>query len=247
LNPREDIEIINVELALADLAQLEKKIKNLDSDVKGDKNLIPQLELSRSLKDHLSRGLPASSHPDIGSTIFQDLNKEMRFLTAKPVIYAVNVDETGLLETNPFVEEVSEIARECGSDMVVLCGKLEEEMVDMAPDEISEFLELIGAKASGLDQIVELGFKTLGLINYFTKNENEVRAWTIPQGTKAPQAAGKIHTDFEKGFIRAEVVSYDEYKKLGSDAAVKSAGMMRSEGKDYVVADGDVILFRFNV
>ena len=247
LEPISDIEIINIELALADLAQLEKKISNLESDIKGDKSLIPTMELARALKDHLALGNGAVSFAEAGSALFQNFNLEMRFLTAKPVIYIVNIDETGLLGENSLVSAVQGISSETGSDLIVLCGKLEEEMVDMSPDEKQEFLELTGVQASGLDQIVGSGFKTLGLINYFTKNKNEVRAWTIPLGTKAPQAAGRIHTDFERGFIRAEVVPFDDYTEYGSDSALRSAGLMRSEGKEYVVSDGDVILFRFNI
>ena len=247
LEPISDIEIINIELALADLAQLEKKISNLESDIKGDKSLIPTMELARALKDHLALGNSAVSFAEAGSALFQNFNQEMRFLTAKPVIYIVNIDETGLLGENSLVSTVQGISSETGSDLIVLCGKLEEEMVDMNPDEKQEFLELTGVQASGLDQIVGFGFKTLGLINFFTKNENEVRAWTIPSGTKAPQAAGRIHTDFERGFIRAEVVTFDDYSEFGSDTALRSAGLMRSEGKEYVVSDGDVILFRFNI
>jgi len=247
LDPKNDIEIINIELALSDLAQLERKISNLESDIKGDRDLIPTMELAQTLMDHLALGKGASSFAEAGSALFENFNQEMRFLTAKPVIFIVNIDETGLLGENSLVNAVQDISSETGSDLIVICGKLEEEMVDMAPDEKQEFLELTGVKSSGLDQIVDLGFKTLGLINYFTKNENEVRAWTIPMGTKAPQAAGRIHTDFERGFIRAEVVAFDDYSEYGSDAALRSAGLMRSEGKDYKVADGDVILFRFNV
>ncbi len=171
----------------------------------------------------------------------------MRFLTDKPVIFAVNVDEAGLADETPEVTAVHEISAENGAAVVVLCAKLEEEMLDMTAEEQQEFLELAGADESGLEQVVRKGFDALGLISYFTKNEKEVRAWNIPEGTWAPQAAGKIHTDFERGFIRADVVPFDVFEVQGSDAAVRSAGLMRSEGKTYVVQDGDVILFRFNV
>jgi len=247
IDPREDIEIITIELALADMAQLERKIIKLESEIKGDRKLISTFELAKSLKDHLALGKPVSTHPQRGEVVFIDLAREMRFLTAKPVIFAVNVDEAGLANETPEVVTVREIASESGAEVVVICAKLEEELLDMTPDEQQEFLELAGAEESGLDQVVRKGFNALGLISYFTKNEREVRAWNIPTGTQAPQAAGKIHTDFERGFIRAEVVSFDVFDDYGSDTAVKSAGLMRSEGKDYVVQDGDVILFRFNV
>jgi GTP-binding protein YchF len=247
IEPVQDIDIINVELALSDLAQLERKIIKLKGDIKGDKKLIPIFELAKSLRDHLALGKPVGTHPERGSAIYESLVSEMRFLTAKPIIFAVNVDETGLAEEPPAVSSVRQVAGEQGAEVVVLCAKLEEEMVDMTPEEQLEFLELAGAESGGLDQIIHKSFDALGLISFFTKNEKEVRAWNIPNGFKAPQAAGKIHTDFERGFIRAEVVSFDVFEKHGSDNAVKAAGLMRSEGKEYIVQDGDVILFRFNV
>lgn len=247
INPIEDIEIINVELALSDLAQLERKIGKLEGDIKGDKKLLPLYNLTLSLRDHLAQGYPASTYPEAESEMFQNLHIEMRFLTAKPVLFAVNVDETGFSAENLLVNQVRNYANKSNSEILVLCAKLEEEMVDMNSTEQKEFLDLIGAECSGLEQVVRKGFNALSLITFFTKNESEVRAWTIPKGTKAPQAAGKIHTDFERGFIRAEVVSFEVFSRHGSDAAIKAAGLMRSEGKDYVVQDGDLILFRFNV
>ena len=247
IDPHADIEIINIELALADMAQLERKIVKLQSDIKGDRKLIPTYELAQLLREHLALGNPVSNHPQKDSAIFHDLSREMRFLTAKPVIFAVNVDEAGLDEDTPEVAAVRQVAKESGSSVIVLCAKLEEEMLDMTPEEQQEFLELAGASESGLQQVVRQGFQALQLISYFTKNEKEVRAWNIPQGTLAPQAAGKIHTDFERGFIRAEVVPFEVFESHGSDAAVRASGLMRSEGKGYVVQDGDVILFRFNV
>ncbi len=247
IDPLQDIEIINVELALADMAQLERKIHKLESEIKGNRKLEPLFELAKSLKEHLASGRPVVTHPDSKSETFQELCKEMQFLTAKPVIYAVNVDETGLAEETPEAKAVREYAAQTGAEVVTLCARLEEEMIDMSPEEQREFLELAGVSTKGLDQVIEASFKALGLISFFTKNEKEVRAWQIPQGTKAPQAAGKIHTDFERGFIRAEVVPYEVFAEYGSDAAVKSAGLLRLEGRDYVVQDGDVILFRFNV
>lgn len=247
IEPRQDIEVIQVELALADMAQLERKISKLESDIKGDRGLIPTFELAKSLRDHLALGKSVGTYPSQETELFSALVHEMQFLTAKPVIFAVNVDETGLAEEAPQVAAVRSIAAQTGAEMIVLSAILEEEMVDMTPGEQAEFLELAGADSSGLEQVVRQGFEALGLISFFTKNEKEVRAWNIPRGTRAPQAAGKIHTDFERGFIRAEVIPFETLSEMGSDAAVRSAGLMRSEGKSYIVQDGDVILFRFNL
>jgi GTP-binding protein YchF len=247
IDPRTDIEVINIELALADMGQLERKIGRLKSDVKGDKNLIPVLELAQRLREHLSAGQPVSSFPDQENQILQNLVKEMRFLTSKPLIYAANVDEAGLAEEIEYVHAVREVAAEQNAEVLVLCAKLEEEMVDMTKEEQKEFLELAGVEESGLDQVIRKGFEILGLISFFTKNENEVRSWNIPKGTTAPKAAGVIHTDFERGFIKADIVPFDVFVEHGSDAAVRNAGLMRQEGKEYIVKDGDVIYFRFNV
>jgi len=247
IDPSQDIDVINVELALADMAQLERKITKMESDIKGDKNLIPTFELAKSLRDHLALGEPVGNYAKKDSGIFENLVSEMRFLTAKPIIFAVNVDETGLAEDSPEVAGIRQIAKDQSAEVVVLCAKFEEEMIDMTPEERKEFLDLVGSESSGLDQVIRKSFNSLGLISFFTKNETEVRAWNIPSGFRAPQAAGKIHTDFERGFIRAEVVPFNVFEEYGSDAALKAAGLMRSEGKEYVVQDGDVILFRFNV
>ena len=246
-DPTADIEIVNIELILADLGQLERKIEQLSSQVKGDKKMMPVLDLAHSLADHLGRERPISLYPHRENEIFRELDHEMRFLTNKPVIFAANVDETGLAEDNKYVRAVREVATEGGAELVILCARLEEEMVDMTKEERSEFLQLAGAEESGLEQVIGKGFEALGLISFFTKNENEVRAWNVPKGTSAPRAAGAIHTDFERGFIRAEVVPYDTFAQYGSDAAVKAEGLMRLEGKEYTVQDGDVIYFRFNV
>ena len=247
IDPKNDVDIVNIELALADHAQLERKINRIESDIKGDKSLLPKLRLANSLREHLAQEYPVTSFTENDSDLFNDLVSELRLFTAKPMIYAVNVDETGLDHDTKETEIVKEISRMKNSDFVVLCAKLEEEMVDMTPQEQKEFLDLAGATSSGLEQVIRKGFDTLGLISFFTKNDREVRAWNIPDGTKAQNAAGVIHSDFEKGFIRAEVVPFDIFIKYGSDASVKSTGQMRSEGKDYIVKDGDVILFRFNL
>lgn len=246
-NPREDIEIINTELILADLQQLERKIEKLFRQVKGDKKLKPLLEMAQALQDHLERGEPIATYQEKESAAFHALNQEMRFLTAKPVIYAANVDEEALAEDNQYVAAVRETAAEQGAEVIKLCAKLEEEMIEMSDDERHEYLALVGVAESGLEQIIHKSFEILGLITFFSMNEEEVRAWTIPKGFKAPQAAGVIHTDFERGFIRAEVIPYELFVKHGSTAAARAAGEMRIEGKAYVVEDGDVIYFRFNV
>lgn len=246
-DPRDDIEIVNVELALADLQQLERKIERLGSAVKGDKKLQPVLELSYRLRDHLQQGKPASTFLERESEAYHSLAEEMRFLTGKPVIYAANVDETGLADENLYVQALHRLADELGAEVVVMCARLEEEMLTMSEEDRQEFMELAGANCCGLDQVIRKGFDALDLISFFTKNENEVRAWNVRRGATAPKAAGTIHTDFERGFIRAEVIPYEVFVHYGSDAAVKAHGKMRLEGKEYIVQDGDVIYFRFNV
>jgi hypothetical protein len=226
---------------------LERKIEHLTRQVKGDKKLLPVLELAQALRHHLDQGHPISRYSDQDHEAFDNLSHEMQFLTAKPVIYAANVDEDGLEADNVYVRVVREVAAEHGAEVVKLCAQLEAELAGMSEEERLEFLQLAGIETDGLNQIIRQSFDLLGLINYFSFNEEEVRAWTISQGWTAPKAAGVIHTDFERGFIRAEVIPYDTFVKRGSWAAVKAAGEMRLEGKEYVVQDGDVIYFRFNV
>lgn len=244
-DPRNDIEIVSIELVLSDLQHLERKIERLGSAAKGDKKILPVLALAEEIQRHLQQGKPISSFPDQENAIFQNLAAEMRFLTSKPVIYAANVDETGFGDDNTYVVAVEQVAAEQNAEVVVLSARLEEEMLDMSEAEKQEFMELAGAECCGLEQVIQKGFEALDLISFFTKNENEVRAWNVPRGTTAPRAAGGIHTDFERGFIRAEVIPYETYIRYGSDAAVKAAGQMRLEGKEYVVKDGDVMHFRF--
>jgi GTP-binding protein YchF len=246
-SPREDIEVINVELALADLQQLERKIERLQSTVKGDRKLIPTLEMCLRLQEYLSQGKPAARFSEASDEKFHELDREMRFLTAKPLIYIANVDETGLTKTNPYLEETRQLAKEQSQQVVVLCGLLEEELQEMSEAERSEYQALAGIESSGLQQVTRQSFALLKLISFFTFNEKQARAWNIPRETTAPQAAGTIHTDFERGFIRAEVIPFEVFDKYSSHAAVKAAGRMRLEGKEYVVQDGDVIYFRFNV
>ena len=245
--PREDIETVNIELILADLEQLERKIERLTRQVKGDKNLQATLEIAEELKSHLETFKPISTFPELDNEAYRGLEREMRFLTAKPVIYAANVDEDGLAEDNVYVQAVEEVANQQQSQVVKLCAKLEEEMAGMTDEERREYLEMSGLEESGLEQVIRMSYKILELINFFTMNDQEVRAWTIKDGWTAPQAAGEIHTDFERGFIRAEVIPYETFVKYGSSAAAKAAGEMQLQGKEYVVQDGDVIYFRFNV
>ena len=247
IDPRDDIEIINTELILADLQQLEGKIDRMARQVKGDKKLQPILDVANELTALLETGKPVSAYDKRDSDAYRQLNNEMRFLTGKTVIFAANVDEEYLVEDNDYVRVVREVAAEHNAEVVKLCAKLEEEMAGLSDEERQEFLESLGVEESGLDQVVRKGFDALGLINYFTAGPKEVRAWTLRKGSRAPQAAGVIHTDFERGFIRAEVIPFATYAELGSETAVKAAGFMRVEGKEYVVQDGDVIHFRFNV
>jgi GTP-binding protein YchF len=246
LQPRIDIEIVNTELILADLQQLERKIERLTTQVKGDKKAIPLLDMAKKLQDHLESGHTIATYPDQNDA-FYTLNHDMRFLTAKPVIYAANVDEEGLAEDNEYVREVREVAAEVGAEVIKICAQLEADMAGLTSEERQEYLELAGARESGLEQIIHMGYRILGLISFFTFNEKQARAWTVRQGSTAPNAAGVIHTDFERGFIRAEVIPFKTLVAHGSWGATKAAGEMRVEGKEYIVQDGDVIYFRFNV
>lgn len=247
LNPVDDIEIVNLELMLADLEQLERKIEKLVREVKGDKNLIPVMAAAQELKEMLEAGRPASAYPHPESEAFQTLNHEMRFLSAKPVIYAANVDEASLADGNDYVNQIRDYAASHGADVIVLCAQLEMEMIGMTGEEHREFLEMAGASESGLQQLVRRGYRLLGLISYFTTDSRMLRAWTIHDGWTAPQAAGVIHTDFERGFIRAEVIHWPDFEQQRSESAAKAAGLLHIEGKEYVVQDGDVVHFRFNV
>ncbi|MCF6284967.1 MAG: redox-regulated ATPase YchF [Candidatus Hydrogenedentes bacterium] len=246
-DPKDDVETIQIELMMADLQQLEKKMDKLKKQVKGDKKLVPVMAVAEALVKHLESGLPVSAFSDLENDAFATLNEEMRFITGKTVIYAANVDEDGLSEDNDYVKALQEIAVRENAEVVKICAKMEEEMVDMSDEERHEFLTDLGATESGLEQVIHKGFKALGLIAYFTAGVKEVRAWTIHDGDTAPQAAGVIHTDFERGFIRAEVIAYDTYIEHNGESGAKAAGVMRVEGKEYVVQDGDVMHFRFNV
>lgn len=243
-DPADDIEVINTELALADLVQIEKRIANLERATKADKKLVPVLELAQRMADHVGTGQPLWNFAERDDEHFQTLNREIKFLTAKPVIYVANVDEETLAKGgNPYVEQAQTIAQAQGAGLVMLCAKLENEMAGLSDEEQREYMELSGITESGLDQVIRAGYDLLGLISYFTFNDKEVHAWTVRKGWNAPQAAGVIHTDLQKGFIRAEVMPMEAFLQHKTKDAVRTAGKLRVEGKNYIVEDGDIILF----
>lgn len=248
VDPARDIETINLELVFSDMEAIEKRIDKTKKQMKsGDKKYLAELDLLESIKVTLDNGLPVRSMTFEPEQI--DYVDQLFLLTWKPVMYCANVSEEGIstADQNPYVAKVKEIAKAEGAEVIVICAKIEEEIAQLEDDEKQLFLEELGLSESGLDKLIKASYKLLGLISFLTAGEPEVRAWTIVKGTKAPQAAGKIHSDFERGFIRAEIVAYDDLIRLGSIAAAKEQGLVRSEGKEYVMHDGDVTLFRFNV
>jgi GTP-binding protein YchF len=249
VDPLRDIETINLELVFADLEVLERRIAKVARTAKMDKDAGKELVFLKKLKDHLEEGNMASSLEREDENEVKWI-REYNLLTDKPVIYAANVDEDSLQDdgaSNPFVQKVREYAAANGSEVFVICAKIEEEIAELDEDEKAMFLEDLGLAESGLEKLIRASYHTLGLMSFLTAGEDECRAWTIKIGTKAPQAAGKIHSDFERGFIKAEVVNYKVLLREGSLAAAREKGLVGIEGKDYVVQDGDVILFRFNV
>jgi len=246
VDPIRDIEIIEQELLYADIQQLEKRIERLKKQARGNKDAKVQLELAEKLYEFLLEGEPVSSFND-DSDEFLALKKELNFLTDKEIMYGANVDEDALSEDNEFVTKLKEYASSKNREVVKLCAKLEEDMIEMTDEEKTEFLADFGVDESGLEQIIRKSFAKLNLINYFTAGKVEVRSWTIVKGWTAPKAAGVIHGDFEKGFIRAEVIGYDDFVENGGEQGAKEAGKMRLEGKEYIVQDGDIMHFRFNV
>lgn len=248
INPRRDIETIDLELIFSDIELIERRIDRAKKAAKGDKKFLAEAEFLEDLKRHLEEGHSARSY---GFTPEQEeIIKTTPLLSAKPVIYAANLCEEDFknnIETSEHYKTVCEIAKAENSAVLPICAQLEAEISDMDAEDKAMFLSELGLEVSGLDRIIKEGYALLGLISYLTAGQPEVRAWTIKKGTKAPQAAGKIHTDFEKGFIRAEVVSFDDLIACGSMTAAKEKGLVRSEGKEYVMNDGDVVLFRFNV
>ncbi len=247
INPLRDIEIIESELIFADIEQLEKKIEKLNRQAKADKKAIKPLEIAKELLSHLNEIKPANSFAKKDNKDFIALDRELRFLSNKEIIYGVNVDENSLLEDNEYVKAVKKYAKKVNADVIKLCAKIEEELVDLEEEEANEFLSDLGIEESGLNKIIRVSFEKLGLISYFTAGVVEVRAWTIKKGWKSPKAASVIHNDFEKGFIRAEVINYKDFIACGGENRAKEAGKMRLEGKDYIVQDGDIMHFRFNV
>ncbi len=248
IDPLSDIETINMELILSDMEVIDKRIQKTQKNLKGDKTLQAELDILLKVKETVEKGLSARtldlSHDEM------EYVKSLDLLSFKPIIYAANVsEEEAVSETdNEYVAAVREFAESEGSDVVVICAKLDAEIAELEEEEKAAFFEDLGITESGLDKLIKSSYHLLDLISFLTAGPQEVRAWTIKRGTKAPQAAGKIHTDFERGFIRAETIAYHELIQCGGNlATAKEKGLIRSEGKEYVVKDGDVILFRFNV
>ncbi len=246
-DPRRDIDIIDMELILADMEMIERRIDKAMKASKGDKKFLHEAEVFKALYEHMNEGKSARSfecdREDADIIATSDL------LTIKPIIYAANMDEDGIAdyENNGYYQAVAEVAAAEGAKVLPICAKMEEEMAELDEEDRLLFLEEMGLEESGLDRMIKCSYELLGLISFLTCGADECRAWTIRKGTKAPQAAGKIHSDFERGFIRAEIVAFDDLKACGSMASAKEKGLVRSEGKEYVMADGDVTLFRFNV
>ena len=250
IDPLRDIETINLELIFSDLEILERRISKAVRAARNDKTIAKELALMERIKAHLEDGKMAKSFDDINDEDEQQWLESYNLLTYKPVIFAANVAEDDLADdgaNNAGVQAVREYAKREDCEVFVVCAEIEQEIAELDDDEKSMFLEELGLKESGLEKLIKASYSLLGLISYLTAGEPEVRAWTIKKGTKAPQAAGKIHSDFERGFIRAEIVSYDDLMACGTYNAAKEKGLVRLEGKDYVVQDGDIILFRFNV
>lgn len=248
IDPARDIETINLELILSDLDILSRRLDNRKKAMKGDKKITSEVEFLERLVSEMEQGKTARS-VEIDEDEAQYL-KEVSLLTIKPVIYACNMAESDFsdgIENNRYYNEVKKIAQNEGAETFPICAETEAQIAQLEPDEREMFLEEMGLEKSGLDRLIKKSYALLGLISYLTAGKPEVRAWTIKKGTKAPQAAGKIHTDFERGFIRAEVVAFDDLMNCGSMAAAKEKGLVRSEGKDYIMKDGDIVLFRFNV
>ncbi len=246
VDPLRDIEVIQTELNLADLETVEKRLNRIAKQARsGDKAMQQELKLLEKVEAVLNEGRPVRS-VDLGREERMSLY-DLHLITAKPVMYVANVSEDDLLEGNALVDQVRKHAAAEGGEVILVCGKIEAEIAELDIGEKSEFLSELGLEESGLDRMIHAGYKLLGLQTYFTAGEKEVRAWTVRQGAYAPEAAGVIHTDFERGFIRAEVISFADYVAAKGEAGAREKGLLRSEGKEYGVVDGDVIHFRFNV
>ena len=248
IDPLRDIDTINLELILSDIEVLERRIDRASKSAKGDKKYAVEVSVLEGLKEHLYNNQPARAYSRTDEE--NEFIAPLSLLSDKPVIYAANLSEndfTSGIESNEAFAAVKKLAADEGAGCLPICAQIEEEIADMSAEDKAMFLEELGLERSGLDRLIQECYTLLGLISFLTAGKQEVRAWTITRGTKAPQAAGKIHTDFERGFIRAEIVAYDDLIACGSMAAVKEKGLLRLEGKEYVMCDGDVTLFRFNV
>ena len=247
VDPPGDIETIDLELIMADLEMVNRRIEKAQKAAKGDKKFLHEVDVFKGLAEHLNAGKSARTYEcdddDMALIATSDL------LSLKPIIYAANTDEDGFtnLDGNQYYQQVKELAEKEGAQVLPICAKLEQDIAELEGEEKQMFLEELGVQESGLDRLIKCSYALLGLISFLTYGKDECRAWTIKKGTKAPKAAGKIHTDIERGFIRAEVIAYDDMMKCGSVNAAKEKGLLRSEGKEYVVQDGDMIYFRFNV
>ena len=247
VNPLRDIETINLELIFADLETLDKRLDKAKKNLKADKKYQAEIDLIEKLKENLNNGIPARAVECNEDE--QELVKDMFLLTSKPIIYIANISEEQIqtADDEEMVKQVKEYAAKEHAEVIPLCVKIEEELSGLEDSDKKEMLEALGLEESGLDKLIKKSYDLLGLMSFLTAGETEVRAWTIKKGTKAPQAAGKIHSDFERGFIKAEVVSYNDLMKEGSMLAAKEKGLVRQEGKEYVMQDGDIVVFKFNV
>ena len=247
VNPLRDIETINLELIFADMETIEKRLEKAKKNLKADKKYQAEIDLLEKIKENLEKGIPARAI-DYNEDE-QEMLKDMFLLTAKPIIYIANISEDQIenAENEPMVKEVKEYASKEHAKVIPLCVKVEEELSGLEEQDKKEMLEALGLEESGLDKLIKKSYDLLGLMSFITAGEPEVRAWTIKKGTKAPKAAGKIHSDIERGFIKAEIVSYDDLIREGSMLSAKEKGLVRQEGKDYIMQDGDIVLFKFNV
>ena len=247
VNPLRDIETINLELIFADMETIEKRLEKAKKNLKADKKYQAEIDLLEKIKENLEKGIPARAI-DYNEDE-QEMLKDMFLLTAKPIIYIANISEDQIenAENEPMVKEVKEYASKEHAEVIPLCVKVEEELSGLEEQDKKEMLEALGLEESGLDKLIKKSYDLLGLMSFLTAGEPEVRAWTIKKGTKAPKAAGKIHSDIERGFIKAEIVSYDDLIREGSMLSAKEKGLVRQEGKDYIMQDGDIVLFKFNV
>ncbi|OQB76469.1 MAG: Ribosome-binding ATPase YchF [Bacteroidetes bacterium ADurb.Bin123] len=246
VDPVRDIEIVNTELLLADLETIDKRLLSVEKRVKtGDREAGQTLEFLRMIKDTLGRGIPCRNL--VPTEEHTEVRKDLHLLTDKKVLYTANVSEAVLKGAQGYVSAMEEVAAREGALVITICGDMEAEIVELPPEERAVFLEDLGLRESGLEKLIRAGYDLLGLITFYTTVGTELRAWTIPRGTRANQAAGKIHSDMERGFIRAEILHFEDFKAVGNIAVARDKGLVRSEGRDYQIKDGDIVVFRFNV